>query len=187
MITDKMPPSPSAFALAALGLGLFIIFDLMFFGCLGSSQILLKTGNPAWREIASFLPLSTAGSFAIILCAFALLSHLQVLAIKHRSGERAIFSLVLLTTSTYIGKVIYSFIVLSNQGLLPSTTLSVAVYEVWISLHALHILGAAGVLVGLNRKSVNQEIRQKRVELWRWYCGFIVITGLVMLGLFYVV
>ncbi len=132
---------------AKLGIWLFLASEVMLFGALFASYILLRTGASVWptgRTILS-VPMATLNTVVLIassvtmVMAWASLARNQFPRFKIWMGLTILLGLVFLVVKyfEYSGKF--------HHGLFPSTNTFLAIYFTLTGLHGLHVI--AGMVV----------------------------------------
>ena len=132
---------------AKLGIWLFLASEVMLFGALFASYILLRTGASEWPAGRTLLsvPMATLNTVVLIassvtmVLAWASLARNQFPRFKIWMGLTILLGLVFLVVKyfEYSGKF--------HHGLFPSTNTFLAIYFTLTGLHGLHVL--AGMVV----------------------------------------
>jgi len=126
-----------------IGIWLFLASEVMLFGALFASYILLRVGAPTWPEGAGILnvPLATINTVVLIsssvtmVMAWASLMRRNFGKYRLYMGSTVAFGLVFL---------VIKYIEYSSKfehHLYPSTSTFLAIYFTLTGLHALHVLG----------------------------------------------
>ncbi len=128
---------------AALGMWLFIASEVMLFGSLFSSYVLLRTGATSWPDQGSLLNVPLAGVNTVILVASSMAILQAVRALEAGAFERFRAAMGIAVACGVVFLVIKSVEYRGEiaQGLLPSTNNFLGLYFTMTGLHALHVLG----------------------------------------------
>ena len=132
---------------AKLGIWLFLASEVMLFGALFASYILLRVGAPTWPEGSTILnvPLATVNTVVLIsssvtmVMAWASLMRRDFGKFRLYMGSTVAFGLVFL---------VIKYIEYSSKfehHLYPSNSTFLAIYFTLTGLHALHVLGGMTV------------------------------------------
>ncbi len=132
------------------GIWLFLASEVMLFGSLFSSYIILRTGSLDWPVQSDELNITIGAINTAILIASSLTMVLSWTALKEKQFKRfklfigltilfAVLFLVLKIWLEYIPKI--------HHGHILSTNTFFAMYYLMTGLHALHILGGVVVMI----------------------------------------
>ena len=134
-----------------LGIWLFLASEVMLFGALFASYILLRVGAPAgtWPEGASILnvPLATLNT-AVLISSSVTMVMAWASCMRHDFKKFRLYmgATVLFGVGFLVIKYIeYSSKLLHDPPLLPSTSTFLAIYFTLTGLHALHVIGGMAV------------------------------------------
>ena len=177
---------------AKLGIWLFLASEVMLFGALFSSYILLRVGAPTWplgSEILS-VPLATLNTIVLItssvtmVMAWASLVRKDFKKYKFHMGATILLSFVFLIVKyfEYTGKF--------EHGLFPSTSTFLAIYFTLTGLHGLHVIG--GIIVnaylwgpGSKMWETDPERLTGRVEIAGLYWHFVDLVWIFLFPVLY--
>jgi cytochrome c oxidase subunit III len=129
---------------AKLGIWLFLASEVMLFGSLFSSYILLRTGAPVWphgREMGLSVPLATLNTLILIASSVTMVMSWASLKLKDFGKYRVYMGLTLLCA---LGFMVIKGIEYHHKfevGNYPSKNTFLAVYFTLTGLHGLHVLG----------------------------------------------
>ena len=130
-----------------LGIWLFLASEVMLFGALFASYILLRVGAPTWPHGADVLnvPLATANTVVLITSSVTMVMAWASL-MRRDFGKYRLY----MGATVGLGFVflIIKYIEYSDKlshHLLPSTSTFLAIYFTLTGLHALHVLGGMAV------------------------------------------
>jgi heme/copper-type cytochrome/quinol oxidase subunit 3 len=130
-----------------IGIWLFLASEVMLFGALFASYILLRVGAPTWPEGSEILnvPLATVNTVVLIsssvtmVMAWASLMRKDFGKYRLYMGGTVAFGLVFLVIK-YI-----EYTAKFDHHLYPSTSTFLAIYFTLTGLHGLHVLGGMAV------------------------------------------
>lgn len=136
-----------------IGIWLFLASEVMLFGALFASYILLRVGGPSWPEQSEILnvPLATINTAVLItssvtmVMAWASLVRKQLGRFRLYMGGTVALGLVFLVIKYF------EYSAKFHHDLFPSTSTFLAIYFTLTGLHGLHVVG--GMVVNA------------------WYCG----------------
>ncbi|HZF10545.1 MAG TPA: cytochrome c oxidase subunit 3 [Thermoanaerobaculia bacterium] len=129
---------------AKLGIWLFLASEVMLFGSLFSSYILLRTGAPVWphgREMGLSVPLATLNTLILIFSSVTMVMSWASLKLKDFGKYRMYMGLTLLCA---LGFMVIKGIEYHHKfevGNYPSKNTFLAIYFTLTGLHGLHVLG----------------------------------------------
>ncbi|MGA9362835.1 MAG: heme-copper oxidase subunit III [Bacteroidota bacterium] len=132
---------------AKLGIWLFLASEVMLFGALFSSYILLRIGAPQWphgREILN-VPLATLNTAILIASSVTMVLSWASLMMKRFDRFRLFMSLTILLGLTFLVIKGFEYGTKFEHGLFPSQSTFLAVYFTLTGLHGLHVIG--GIIV----------------------------------------
>jgi cytochrome c oxidase subunit 3 len=175
-----------------LGIWLFLSSEVMLFGALFSSYVILRVGSITWPEGSQILnvPLATLNTLVLIsssvtiILSWASLKLNQFDKFKFYMGCTIALSLVFLVVK-YI-----EYSAKFAHGLYPSTSTFFAIYFTLTGLHAIHIIGGVvvnGYLMGPGSKLWNQnpEMFTNRVEAAGLYWHFVDLVWIFLFPVLY--
>jgi cytochrome c oxidase subunit 3 len=130
-----------------LGIWLFLASEVMLFGSLFASYVMLRVGNPHWPAGATYLnvPLATLNTVILISSSVTMVLAWASLA-KHDFGRFRLFMAI--TILCGVGFLIVKYIEYSTKfhhELYPSTNTFLAIYFTLTGLHGLHVIGGMAV------------------------------------------
>jgi cytochrome c oxidase subunit 1 len=160
----------TGFSNARLGMWLFLASEVMFFGALLSSWVLLRTGAPpgtwprhGWEVLG--LPLAIAGTLVLLASSGTLAA---------RAGKAGM-GLTVLAGAVFLGLAAAEWAALLGKGLLPHSGTFLALYFTLTGVHALHVLGGVAVNGWLMRAGAAH-----RVEAASLYWHFVGAVWIVL-------
>ena len=177
---------------AKLGIWLFLASEVMLFGALFSSYVLLRTGAPSWPHGREFLNVPLATLNTIILIGSSVTMVLSWAALKLNDVKK--FRLWMgLTFLAGVGFMIVKAIEYGTKfehHLYPSNNTFLAVYFTLTGLHGLHVLG--GMVVngyfwgpGLKMWKTEPERFTNRIEVAGLYWHFVDLVWIFLFPTLY--
>ena len=128
---------------ARLGVWLFLASEVMLFGALFSTYVLLRTGAETWPSGAQVLniPLATLNTFVLIGSSVTMVMSWAALQMKNFARFRLFLGLTLLCGLIFLVAKGFEYHEHIGHGELPSHSTFFAIYFVMTGLHGLHIIG----------------------------------------------
>ena len=163
---------------AKLGIWLFLASEVMLFGALFSSYILLRTGNPDWHQEELDVVLATINTLFLITSSVTVVFAWMAL----RLNDFAKFKLYLWLTMALAGAFLvvkyFEYSAEFEHHLYPSANNFMAIYFTMTGLHGIHILGGMvvfGYLLGPGAKMWKSEPERftNRIEVAGLYWHFV--------------
>lgn len=130
-----------------IGIWLFLASEVMLFGALFASYILIRTGAPSWPRGATILnvPLATFNTLVLISSSVTMVMAWASL-MRHRLGTFRIYMAVtILLGCVFLGVKYFEYSHKFHEGLFPRTNNFLAIYFTLTGLHMLHVLGGMAV------------------------------------------
>jgi heme/copper-type cytochrome/quinol oxidase subunit 3 len=178
---------------AKLGIWLFLASEVMLFGSLFSSYILLRTGAPVWphgREMGLSVPLATLNTLILIFSSVTMVMSWASLKLKDFGKYRLYMGLTLLCA---LGFMVIKGIEYHHKfevGNYPSKNTFLAVYFTLTGLHGLHVLG--GMIVngyfwgpGAKMWRTDPERFTNRIEVAGLYWHFVDLVWIFLFPTLY--
>jgi heme/copper-type cytochrome/quinol oxidase subunit 3 len=158
-----------------IGIWLFLASEVMLFGALFASYILIRTGAPSWPRGDTLLnvPMATVNTIVLIsssvtmVMAWASLMRHRFDTFRLYMGATILFGLVFLVIKYFE----YSHHI--HEGMLPRTNNFLATYFTLTGLHGLHVIGGM---------AVNAYLWVSGAKLWKtnpvWFTNRVEYSGL---------
>jgi len=130
-----------------LGIWLFLASEVMLFGSLFASYVLLRVGAPSWPDQSAVLSVPLASLNTVILIASSVTMVLALAAARGGSvaAYRLYMGLTLLGGVLFLVVKAFEYGDKFSHGLLPSTNNFLGLYFTMTGLHAIHVM--AGMVV----------------------------------------
>jgi len=177
---------------AKLGIWLFLASEVMLFGALFSSYILLRTGAPEWPRGASILsvPLGAFNTALLISSSLTMLLSWTALRMKDFKKFKLLLGITILLAIVFLGVKAYEYSTKFEHHYFPSKSTYLAIYFTMTGLHALHIIG--GIIVntymwgpGSKMWKTDPERFTNRIEIAGLYWHFVDLVWLFLFPMLY--
>ena len=134
-----------------LGIWLFLASEVMLFGALFSTLILLRTGAPTWPHGWELLnvPLATLNTFVLIFSSVTVVLAWANLRLGNLKKGKIFLLLTLLCGFGFMIIKAIEYGTKFSHGLFPRTNNFYATYYVMTGLHGLHVIGGMVVFAYL--------------------------------------
>ena len=165
-----------------LGIWLFLASEIMLFGALFSTYIILRTGDPTWmlhvKEAHLNIPLATINTAVLILSSVTFVMSWVSLKLKDLPKFKLYMGITLLCSIIFLVIKYFEYTAKFDAGHYPSTHNFYAVYFTMTGLHGLHIIGGIIVnaylcLPGTKMWETDPERFTNRVEVAGLYWHFV--------------
>jgi len=132
---------------AKLGIWLFLASEVMLFGALFSSYVLLRVGATTWPHGYEHLniPLATVNTVVLISSSVTMVMSWASLAMKNIRRYRLYMGATIALACVFLVIKGFEYAAKFEHGLYPSGSTFMAIYFTLTGLHALHIVG--GIIV----------------------------------------
>jgi cytochrome c oxidase subunit III len=177
---------------AKLGIWLFLASEVMLFGALFSSYILLRTGAPVWpmgREVLD-VKLATTNTVILISSSVTMVMSWASLKLKDFGKYRLYMGLTLLLALGFLIVKGFEYSAEFHHGRYPSTSTFLAIYFTLSGLHGLHVIGGMivnGYLWGPGAKMWKTEPERftNRIEVAGLYWHFVDLVWIFLFPTLY--
>ena len=177
---------------AKLGIWLFLASEVMLFGALFSTYVLLRTGADAWPEGASILnvPLATLNTMILIGSSVTMVMSWASLKLDQFGKFKLYMGLTLLLSFGFLVVKYFEYSAKFSHHLYPSTNNFLAIYFTLTGLHMLHVIGGIvvnGYLWGPGSKMFKSDPDQfaNRVEVAGLYWHFVDLVWIFLFPVLY--
>lgn len=128
---------------ARLGVWLFLASEVMLFGALFSTYVLLRVGASTWPNGAEILnvPLATLNTFVLIASSVTMVMSWASLRMNNFARFRLFMGLTLLCGLIFMVVKAFEYGAKFEHGLVPATNTFLAIYFTLTGLHGLHVVG----------------------------------------------
>ena len=178
---------------AKLGVWLFLASEVMLFGALFSSYVLLRIGaGENWPEGASILnvPIATFNTMVLITSSVTMVMSWASLKLKELGKARLYLGLTILLAFVFLGVKAVEYGAKFSHDLFPSTNTFLAIYFTLTGLHALHIIGGIIILLyffgpGFKMSRTEPERFTNRIEVIGLYWHFVDLVWIFLFPVLY--
>ncbi len=128
---------------AKLGVWLFLASEVMLFGALFSTYVLLRTGSETWEHGAEFLnvPLATINTLVLIISSVTMVMSWASLKMGNLGKYKLYMGSTFLCGAVFLVIKGFEYAHKFETGLFPSTSTFMALYFTMTGLHGLHVIG----------------------------------------------
>ncbi len=134
---------------AKMGIWLFLASEVMLFGALFSSYVILRTGNPDWVQHPMNVSLATLNTMILITSSVTVIMSWASLRLKDFAKFRIYFLSTLLLAGGFMVVKGIEYNQEFSQGLFPWTDNYMGIYFTLTGLHGLHVVGGMVVIAYL--------------------------------------
>jgi len=163
---------------AKMGIWLFLASEVMLFGALFSTYIILRTGNPDWVQHPMNVPLATLNTMILISSSVTVIMSWVSLRLKNFARYRMYLAGTLVLAGGFMVVKAIEYNQEFTQGLFPWSDNYMGIYFTLTGLHGLHVLGGMvvfGYLLGPGAKMWKTAPEQyvNRIECVGLYWHFV--------------
>jgi heme/copper-type cytochrome/quinol oxidase subunit 3 len=189
--TSEARPDTGLFN-AKLGVWLFLASEVMLFGALFSSYVLLRTGAPVWPHGREFLnvPLATLNTIILIASSVTMVMSWASLKMNDFKKYRLYMGLTILAGLGFMVVKAVEYGTKFEHHLYPSHNTFLAIYFTLTGLHGLHVLG--GMVVngyfwgpGAKMWKTDPERFANRIEVAGLYWHFVDLVWIFLFPTLY--
>jgi heme/copper-type cytochrome/quinol oxidase subunit 3 len=177
---------------AKLGIWLFLASEVMLFGALFSSYVLLRVGAPTWPHGYEHLniPLATVNTIVLITSSVTMVMAWASLMMKNLSRFRLFMGSTILLALVFLVIKGFEYAAKFEHHLYPSESTFMAIYFTLTGLHGLHVIG--GIIVNLYLWGPGREMWKtdpgrftNRVEVAGLYWHFVDLVWIFLFPVLY--
>jgi len=130
-----------------LGIWLFLASEVMLFGALFASYVMLRVGNEHWPPGATYLniPLATLNTVILISSSVTMVLAWASLARNDFKKFRVFMAITILCGFGFLTVKYFEYSAKFHHELFPSTNTFLAIYFTLTGLHMLHVIGGMAV------------------------------------------
>jgi len=177
-----------------LGMWLFLASEVMLFGALFSSYVLLRVNAVDWPRGPEVLnvPLATVNTLILISSSLTMLKAWSALRMNDFSGYKKFAWITIALGTAFILIKMYEYSDKFSHEHYPSTSTFYAIYFALTGLHVIHLIvgvlvNAFHVLFGGGLWKKNPEQFTNRIEVTGLYWHFVDMVWLVMFPTLYLI
>ena len=177
---------------AKLGIWLFLASEVMLFGALFSSYVLLRVGAATWPHGYEHLniPLATVNTVVLITSSVTMVMSWASLAMKNLRKFRVYMGSTIALACVFLVIKGFEYAAKFEHGLYPSESTFMAIYFTLTGLHGLHIVG--GIVVNCYLLGPGSRMWQSdparftnRVEVAGLYWHFVDLVWIFLFPVLY--
>ncbi|MBI1873239.1 MAG: cytochrome c oxidase subunit 3 [Acidobacteria bacterium] len=175
-----------------LGIWLFLASEVMLFGALFSSYLLLRVGAEVWPRGETILNIPMAFLNTVILISSSVTMVLAWASLKMNQFQKARWCLIgtFLLASGFLVVKFFEYSEKFAHGLAPKTNTFLAIYFTLTGLHGLHVVGGMVVMAflfgpGAKMWRVAPERYTNRVEITGLYWHFVDLVWIFLFPVLY--
>ena len=131
---------------AKLGIWLFLASEVMLFGALFSSYILLRTGDANWHQESLSVPLASVNTLALIISSVTMVMSWASLRLDDFKKFRIYMIATFLLALLFMVNKGFEYSAEFSHHLYPSSNNFMATYFTLTGLHGIHVLGGMVVI-----------------------------------------
>ncbi len=176
-----------------LGIWLFLASEVMLFGALFSSYVLLRINTPDWptgHDYHLSVPIATFNTVVLITSSITVILAWGSLLLKDFKKYRVYMSITLLLALTFLVVKFFEYGAKFDSGYYPSTHNFMGLYFTLTGLHGLHVVG--GVIVfayflgpGAKMWQTQPERFTNRIEVAGLYWHFVDLVWIFLFPVLY--
>ena len=179
---------------AKLGMWLFLASEIMLFGAMFSSYVLLRVNAVDWPRGSEVLnvPLATVNTLILIASSFTMLKAWGALKMDNHAVYKKFAWITIALGTVFILIKMYEYNDKFSHGHYPATSTFYAIYFALTGLHVAHLLG--GVLINLFHVLFGGKLWASkpaqftgRIEITGLYWHFVDVVWLVMFPTLYLI
>jgi cytochrome c oxidase subunit 3 len=180
----------SGLANGKLGIWLFLASEVMLFGALFSTYIILRMGAPEWPHGELNVPLGTINTIILIGSSMTMVMAWASLKMHDWSKHRLYLILTVVLALVFLVNKYFEYAAHFASGELPAKSTFLAIYFTLTGLHGLHILGGIVVMVyflgpGAKLYQKNPEQFTNRIEYTGLYWHFVDLVWIFLFPVLY--
>ncbi len=177
---------------AKLGIWLFLASEVMLFGALFSTYVLLRVNAPTWPHGYEILniPLATLNTIVLISSSVTMVMSWASLMVKNFRKFKLYMGLTILLAIVFLVVKFFEYTAKFEHHLFPSTNTFLAIYFTITALHGLHIIG--GIIVntyfwgpGSKMWQTDPQRFTNRVEVAGLYWHFVDLVWIFLFPVLY--
>jgi cytochrome c oxidase subunit III len=173
-----------------LGIWLFLASEVMLFGALFSTYIILRVGAPSWPHQALSVPLATFNTVVLISSSVTMVLAWASLKMNDFAKHRMYLGLTLLAASIFLVVKYIEYADHLGHGEGPWFSTFHAIYFTLTGLHGLHVVGGMVVMIyflgpGARLWKRNPDQFANRIETTGLYWHFVDLVWIFLFPVLY--
>ena len=177
---------------AKLGIWMFLASEVMLFGALFSTYVLLRVNAPAWPHGYEFLnvPLATINTIILISSSVTMVMSWASLKLNNFSKGRLYLLITIVLAAVFLVNKYFEYADHFARGEGPWHNTFLAIYFTLTGLHGLHIVGGIVVMLyllgpGAGLWKRNPEQYANRIEYTGLYWHFVDLVWIFLFPVLY--
>jgi cytochrome c oxidase subunit III len=173
-----------------LGVWLFLASEVMLFGALFSTYIILRMGAPEWPHGELNIPLGAINTVILISSSVTMVMAWASLKMNEFAKHKIYLIVTLVLSAVFLVNKYFEYAEHFSKGEGPWHSTFFAIYFTLTGLHALHILGGMAVMsyfIGPGAKlwKKNPEQFTNRIEITGLYWHFVDLVWIFLFPVLY--
>jgi len=177
---------------AKMGIWLFLASEVMLFGALFSTYVLLRVGSIEWPMGSTILsvPIGAFNTVVLITSSVTMVFAWVSLKLKQFDKFKLYLGLTILLALTFLVVKAFEYGAKFSHGMFPKTSTYLAIYFTLTGLHALHVIG--GIIVnsyfwgpGGHLWQTKPEQFTNRIEIAGLYWHFVDLVWIFLFPVLY--
>lgn len=176
-----------------LGIWLFLASEVMLFGALFSSYVLLRVGADIWphgRDVGLSVPLATLNTMVLIGSSVTMVMSWASLKMNEFGKFRMYLGATILLSFVFLVVKYFEYTSKFHHDIYPSTSTFFAIYFTLTGLHGLHVIGGIlvnGYLLGPGSKVWREDPEKftNRIEYAGLYWHFVDLVWIFLFPVLY--
>ena len=175
-----------------IGIWLFLASEVMLFGALFASYILIRTGAETWPKGDTILnvPMATFNTMVLIGSSVTMVMAWASLKLNDWGKHRLYLILTFVLAGVFLVNKYFEYADHFQRGELPSHSTFLAIYYTLTGLHGIHILGGMVVMLyfigpGARMWKSNPEQFANRIEYTGLYWHFVDLVWIFLFPVLY--
>jgi heme/copper-type cytochrome/quinol oxidase subunit 3 len=173
-----------------LGIWLFLASEVMLFGALFSTYIILRVGAPEWPHGDLSVIFGTVNTVILISSSVTMVMAWASLKMNEWGKHRLYLILTILLASVFLVNKFFEYAEHVGKGEIPSHDTFFAIYFTMTGLHGLHIVGGIVVMLyllgpGAKLHKKNPEQFTNRIEATGLYWHFVDLVWIFLFPVLY--
>ena len=173
-----------------LGIWLFLASEVMLFGALFSTYIILRTGSIEWPHGELSIPFGAANTFILIGSSVTMVMAWASLKLHNWARHRMYLILTVLLALTFLVNKYFEYMEHISKGEFPWHSTFFGLYWTLTGLHGLHIIGGVIVMLyfigpGSKLGRSNPDQFANRIEVTGLYWHFVDLVWIFLFPVLY--